>query len=146
MPSFTEILGNPIGDLLKGVGDIIGRFVTDPNAKLAASQELVRVQAEMQAKLIDADVAFANAQAAVITSEQQHGSWLSKSWRPILMLTFTYIIAHNYVFATMFHLTTVPIPPDMWDLLKIGVGGYVIGRSVEKTAPAVATAIVKAKE
>ena len=24
------------------------------------------------------------------------------------------------------------IPPDMWDLLKLGVGGYVLGRSVEK--------------
>jgi len=24
------------------------------------------------------------------------------------------------------------IPPDMWDLLKLGIGGYVVGRSVEK--------------
>jgi hypothetical protein len=25
------------------------------------------------------------------------------------------------------------IPPDMWDLLKIGLGGYVVSRGVEKT-------------
>jgi len=24
------------------------------------------------------------------------------------------------------------IPPDMWELLKLGVGGYVLDRSVEK--------------
>jgi hypothetical protein len=29
-------------------------------------------------------------------------------------------------------LNGVPLPPDMRDLLKIGVGGYVVGRSVEK--------------
>ena len=28
------------------------------------------------------------------------------------------------------------IPPDMWDLLKIGLGGYVVGRSAEKGAKA----------
>ena len=26
------------------------------------------------------------------------------------------------------------IPPDMWALLKIGLGGYVVGRSGEKIA------------
>ena len=25
------------------------------------------------------------------------------------------------------------IPPDMWDLLKIGIGGYTVGRTVEKS-------------
>jgi len=29
------------------------------------------------------------------------------------------------------------IPPDMWALLKIGLGGYVVGRSVEKTVAVV---------
>lgn len=146
MISITELLGNPITALVDAADKLIGRFVTDPNAKLEATRELARLQSEMQAKLVAADVEYAKAQASVIRSEMSHGTWLSRSWRPILMLTFTYIIAHNYVFATMFHLTVVPIPVDMWDLLKIGVGGYVIGRSVEKTAPAVATAIVKAKE
>jgi hypothetical protein len=26
------------------------------------------------------------------------------------------------------------LPPDMWALLKIGVGGYIVGRSGEKIA------------
>jgi len=32
----------------------------------------------------------------------------------------------------IFSLPAAVIPPDMWQLLKIGVGGYVLGRSGEK--------------
>jgi hypothetical protein len=68
------------------------------------------------------------------------GNWLQRSWRPILMLTFTYVIAHNAVVAPMFglpiaHIPPDSLPPDMWQVLKIGIGGYVVGRSVEKVAP-----------
>ena len=54
-----------------------------------------------------------------------------------MMLTFVGIIANNYIlfpYITLFGgtATTLEIPPDMWALLKIGVGGYVMGRSGEK--------------
>ena len=41
-------------------------------------------------------------------------------------------IANNYIIVPIFNTTPAEIPPDMWDLLKLGVGGYVVGRSVEK--------------
>jgi hypothetical protein len=37
----------------------------------------------------------------------------------------------------LFSLKPVVLAPEMWELLKLGVGGYVIGRSVEKTASSV---------
>jgi hypothetical protein len=41
----------------------------------------------------------------------------------------------------MFHVgLALAIPPDMWDLLKLGVGGYVMGRSAEKVAPGIISA------
>lgn len=57
------------------------------------------------------------------------------------MLVFTYIILHTYVLAPMFSIPAVVIPPDMWELLKIGMGGYVFGRTVEKITPDIAAAI-----
>lgn len=33
----------------------------------------------------------------------------------------------------IFNTPPADIPPDMWDLLKLGVGGYVVGRSAEKS-------------
>ena len=66
-------------------------------------------------------------QASVIRMEAQ-GNWLQKSWRPLVMLCFTFIILLG-VF--------IPIPllddnSEFWNLLEIGLGGYIIGRSVEK--------------
>ena len=67
------------------------------------------------------------------------GNWLQRSWRPILMLSFTYIIVHNSVIAPIFgipfaEMPPEALPPEMWEVLKIGIGGYVVGRSAEKIA------------
>ena len=53
------------------------------------------------------------------------------------MLTFTAIVATNWLILPVVswfgpHLVPLVLPPDMWDLLKIGVGGYIVGRSGEK--------------
>lgn len=68
----------------------------------------------------------------MLVSEADGHNWLKRNWRPITMLVFVYIIAHNYIFAPVFGIQSLPIPPDMWRLLEIGIGGYVVGRSAEK--------------
>jgi hypothetical protein len=83
--------------------------------------------------------AVVNAQGGVIKAEASSQSWMASNWRPILMLSFTAIIVVNYLvvpIAQWFGVNEVPLvlPPDMWALLKIGVGGYIVGRSGEKIA------------
>ena len=63
---------------------------------------------------------------------------IQKTWRPVLMLTFgTIIFLHMIVFpvitAAWKAFTIDPIPPGMWSLMTVAIGGYVIGRSAEKT-------------
>lgn len=75
--------------------------------------------------------------AQVIQAEAKSEHWLAATWRPITMLTFVAIIANNYILYPYLSLffpdaPMLEIPPDMWDLLKIGLGGYVVGRSAEK--------------
>jgi hypothetical protein len=96
-----------------------------------------------QVKIAEIDATNAKTAAEVIIAETKSESWAARNWRPITMLTFTYIIAHNYIFAPMFSLTVLSIPTDLWELLKIGMGGYVLGRTAEKIVPQVATAIKK---
>lgn len=145
MPSITEILGNPFADVVRAATGIIERFVPDPQAKITASLELAKLQADANAKLIQADVDWAKAQEASIEAETKSESWMARNWRPITMLTFVFIIAYNFIFAQWWGLKLLPIPPDMWALLKIGIGGYIMGRSAEKIVPATADAIIKAK-
>lgn len=141
MPSFLSLIGDPLSDILKGATDIIGKFVTDPKDKIDAQIELAKLQAEFNGKVLDADVSFANAQRDAIVGEEKSESWMARNWRPIIMLMFGYIIFHDYIIAQIFSLKMLPIPDDLWSLMKLGLGGYVIGRTAEKIAPHIANAV-----
>lgn len=141
--NLTSILKNPITEILGSVGDIIGKFVTSPDDKLKAQLELAKLTADFNLKLAELDTEWAKVQAEVITAEVKSESWMARNWRPILMLVFTYIILHTYVIVPVFSIKPVTIPEQMWELLKLGMGGYVIGRTVEKTAPKIIEAIKK---
>lgn len=143
MGSLLKILGSPFKDTIGAVGDLLGKFITDPQKKLEAQLALTKIEMDFQTKLVDADVTWAQTQADVIKTEAQSHSWLARNWRPLLMLVFTYIIAHTYIFAPILSLTPLPLPEEMWELLKIGVGGYIVGRSVEKSTKEVAKVLKK---
>jgi len=65
-------------------------------------------------------------------------SWLQKSWRPIVMLSFTFIVVYAFFIQPAFLPKSMDVrstlPTQFWGLLELGIGGYVIGRSVEKVA------------
>ena len=71
-------------------------------------------------------------------AETQANSWLTRTWRPITMLTFVALVVWS-----MF--TGMEIPDDLWFVIKLGLGGYVGGRSVEKSVSAI-TEVMKRKE
>lgn len=141
MPGILDILGgNPFQEIASKALDIIGRFVPDPQAKAQASLELTKLQADYNLKLAELDAQWATVQGQVITAEANSQSWIARNWRPILMLSFGAIIVYGFFLAPLFSLKSVPLPPDMWQLLKLGIGGYVLGRSGEKIAAVAADA------
>ena len=83
---------------------------------------------------------FLQAQSKIITAEASSEHWLVAAWRPITMLVFVFIIANNYIlvpYINMFlenDIKPLELTEQMWELLKIGLGGYVVGRSAEKFA------------
>ena len=129
--SIFDIL-NPIKDVADIANSIISKFVADPTEKLKVQQQLLEAQTTLTSKAMDIQSALTDAQAKVITAEITSQSWLARNWRPILMLTFTFIVAWNYIVVPIVGATAAAIPPDMWTLMKIGVGGYIVGRSGEK--------------
>jgi hypothetical protein len=111
----TKLLG--VGDPLKEITGMVDGLVT-------TADEKGKVRLELATKLIDA-------QAAVIVAEAG-GSWLSKSWRPITMLSFTAIIVYTNFLGPMFSLHTVPLDERFFTLMERGLLGYVGLRSGEK--------------
>jgi hypothetical protein len=133
----NDLLKGPLTATIEAIGGIIGKFVSSPEDKLKAQSELLKVQMDFQEKVLNADLEYAKAGASVINTEAGSKNLLASSWRPILMYVFTYIILHNYVIAPLFHVASVPIPPDLWELLRLGMTGYIAGRSAEKIVPQV---------
>lgn len=137
----STALQSPLAAIMQATNEIIGKFVADPNAKLQLQRELAEAEQAFRMKMLDADMNLAQQQAQTIMAEAKSDSWLARNWRPMLMLTFTFVVAWNFIVAPLFHVGKTDIPPDMWDLLKLGITGYIVGRSAEKIAPAVADAI-----
>ena len=114
-----------IAPLLTGLLGVVDKAVED---KDQASQ----IKARLGEMAMSGHMKELEAAASIIVAEAQGESWLQRNWRPLLMVLFGVIIANNYIVVPIFNTPAAEIPPDMWDLLKLGVGGYVVGRTVEK--------------
>jgi hypothetical protein len=117
------------------LGDVGGLFT---DIRRALTGEEIKDPQKVLDRLTEFEVSLHKAKSKIIEAEAKSEHWLVSAWRPIVMLVFTFIIASNYVIAPyMSALFSVQIPTlelttEMWELLKIGIGGYIVGRSVEK--------------
>ena len=122
----NKILNWFTGGLVKEVGKVIDNLFTSDEERLNAKNEVFKVLQEQKLKL-------QQLQTEIILAEA-NGNWLQRSWRPILMLSFGFIVIYVKFIAPLFSLPIPPLEDEFWDLLQLGIGGYVVGRSVEKVA------------
>lgn len=128
-----------IGALIKPVSDVLNTVL---KRVLPEDPELQRkAQSEVLAALHGQHMQELQAAMAVIVAESQ-GGLLARNWRPIVMLTFTGLVCAHWLGFTPPNLPETVVM-KLLDLVQLGLGGYVIGRSVEKVAPAVVDAIKK---
>lgn len=124
MGIITDILSGAGSDILNSVKGVISSFIADPTQKAEAEAKIKEA--------IEQTIAEQNQDAANSVETEEQGNWLQKSWRPIVMLSFTAIILYQYFFSQIFHLPTVELPDRFFNLLEIGIGGYMGLRSAEK--------------
>jgi hypothetical protein len=67
-----------VGLVMGAVNDIIGKFVTDPNAKLAAAQHALDLQAQMQVAQLDA--LTKQTQSANDAAKNDHYLWGARAF------------------------------------------------------------------
>ena len=114
------------------LGDVIKKVVPDKN--LAD-----KIERETTLALIDQSDSLTKIQGEIVLAEAKSDSWITSSWRPCLMMVSVMIIAINFLFIPVIAMVfpflvtdTVAFPDQLWTLLQIGVGGYIVGRSGEK--------------
>jgi len=125
------------------VGKIVEKIVGVVDKSVKDKDEAERLKHAMGMAIMSMDhqeiQTLVQEQASIIKAEATGHSWLQRNWRPLLMLIIIVIIANNYIFfpyASMFtdKAVILELPDHLWGLIKIGVGGYVVGRSGEKFA------------
>jgi hypothetical protein len=119
-----------IAAILALVGKAVDKAVPDAG-------QAGELKAQLAAQIYALGDAELKGAVSIILAEAQGQSWLQRNWRPLLMLTCITIIANNYVLYPYMRAifgwgVALDLPEALWELLKIGVGGYVVGRSVEK--------------
>lgn len=114
------------------IDSVLARFFPDKEKAAEAAQAL-------RLAMIDQEKTLRLAARDVIVAEAKSTHWVTSAWRPITMLVFTAIIANNYILAPYLAMlfgvsVELELPEPLWELVKIGLGGYVVGRSAEKVA------------
>jgi len=123
-----------VGDLVKGLFGLVDKAVEDKDEanKLKADLETVMEKSDLSKFRTDME-----ARAGIVLGEIKGKSWLQRNWRPILMLAIVAIVVNNYILFPYMSLFTdkaviLDLPEKLWNLMMIGVGGYIAGRSGEK--------------
>jgi uncharacterized membrane protein len=124
--------------IITSVADMADSIVKRILPEKASESDILGAKTLIEKAVQDRESLLLASQRDIILAEATSDSWLTKNWRPLLMLLITFIIFNNYVIYPYLSLFTskavvLPLPDDLWQLMKIGVGGYVVGRSAEKT-------------
>lgn len=124
---------DPITGVLEIGGKLIDKLWPDPAARDQA--RLAMLELAQRGELAE----FA-ARAEIVKTEAASTHWLAANWRPVTMLTFVGLITARWFGWAAPNLSEAEYL-KLWSIVEFGLGGYVVGRSVEKIAPSVAAAM-----
>ena len=112
-----------------------------------------KLAAEIEKQAMSYAARNAELGAGVVMAEIKSEHWLSRSWRPLLMLLlmgFLVLVGLVLPLADLVAGRTIPfaprwqaLPQGFWDFLAVGMGGYIGARSLEKVADAVSNRVTR---
>lgn len=116
-----------LGPILSFLGTLASGFFNFKGQQADVIKEAMNVVSDVN----KSDDARATAAAQIIAAEASSESWLTRSWRPLVVLCFTAILLGNLT-----GLFRSPVSEDilnrMFDLVEYSVLGYMGMRSADK--------------
>ena len=117
------------------LGKILDKAIPDKDAREKA-------QAAALSQLMEHQHEIEQVAGQIVRTEAASSHWLAANWRPLTMLTFTGLIVARWFGFAAPELSEAEYLA-LWDIVEIGLGGYIVGRSAEKIVPTVAQAMKK---
>lgn len=125
LPALIPVLAPILGNVLK-------RIIPD-------SDKHAEIEREVKLALLENSDSLDKLRGKIILAEAKSENWITSSWRPLLMMVAISIIAMNYLVFPIIAIGypkimnhVLELPEQLWNLLTLGVGGYIVGRSGEK--------------
>lgn len=120
-----------VASLISALGSGVSGFFGFKNSQM----ETVKASIDLLSNVDTNDVKQAAAAAQALQAILTQGIWLEKIWRPALMITLCGIIGSYWFFGytpPYFNSEMSPMMSQIFELLKIGMMGYIPGRTIEK--------------
>lgn len=116
-----------LGPILSFLGTLASGFFNFKGQQAEVIKEAMNVVSDVN----KSDDARATAAAQIIAAEANSESWLTRTWRPLVVICFTAILLGNLT-----GLVRSPVSEDilnrMFDLVEYSVLGYMGMRSADK--------------
>lgn len=116
-------------ETIEQVGKLIDNVSTSDEEKLKFKSAITELITNTYRDISDAiqQVVLADA----------NGNWLQRSWRPILLLAFGFVLLVNYTVFPMIGKPPVDFPVEFWTFLEIVMPTAVVARSFDKSSMSV---------
>ena len=129
-----------LGSLFSGVGGVVKGFLGLKEAQV----DVVKTGITTLGDALASDAEKQKAAAAIISAEATAGG-LAANWRPVMMLIFLAMIVSYWFGYTPANLLSPTMPPmieRLFDLITLGIAGYIPCRTLEKIVTQVNVASV----
>ena len=123
-------------NVFKNVTGVVDEVHTSEEESLKLKAAMLETQVQISMMLLDYETKAAELKAKILEIEMNSDSWLTKSWRPLVMLSFAAMLV-----ADSLGLLSTPINPTIVTALATGLGVVGAGRTLEKVLPNLATVI-----
>jgi len=133
---------NILGQLVSPITSLISEGIEDKDKKNEIELKVKQLISDASGRADDYAKGLMEQRASVIMAEANGHSWLQRNWRPLMMLWFA-ILLGMYWFGFAPDGLTQMDKDNLFSLLKLGIGGYLASRGVEKIVPTIADAIKK---
>ena len=117
-----------LAPVFQGILKIVDQVVPD-------SDQATKIKAEIEKRRNDLETVFMQSARDVLVAEISGESWLQRNWRPLVMLFLTGLVGAHWLGLTAPNISDA-IAKELLDIVQVGIGGYVVGRSVEKSVKA----------
>ena len=138
-----------VAGILKPGVAIVDEFKFSGEEKAQWMAALKQIEENVTRSVLDYEATIIQTRASIIIAEAKGDTWLQKNWRPGLMAILGFILTWNYAIAPILTwislmfggpaVVVLEFPVDFWGVLKLGLGGYIVGRSGEKIAATLAS-------